>query len=349
MREPEMTQTAQTEVAISRRYPPERGGSGAEFREMARRGLPADRLKRLNALSPWRGAWSVALNVGTIAAAIAAALTWWHPLTVAAAIPVIAGGQHGLFVLAHEAAHYRLSRRRWLNEAIGRLCGMAGGVSMITYRLIHRLHHNHLYEPLDPDLPLIAGYPRGRGYLLKKLGKDLLGLTAHKNLAYFFGAPGLNADTGDRSRPLADTSPALRKAAARDRWLVLGFHGLAPLAAIGAGYGWAYLLLWIVPLVTVLQAILRLRALCEHGAPGDVSSPLTAARTNLAPAWVRWWLFPHHVNYHLEHHLYPAIPHYRLPECHRALKAAGLLDGAEVRPLGSTLRRLFADPQPAPA
>jgi len=31
------------------------------------------------------------------------------------------------------------------------------GVSLITYRVIHRLHHNHLYEAMDPDLPLMAG------------------------------------------------------------------------------------------------------------------------------------------------------------------------------------------------
>ena len=27
-------------------------------------------------------------------------------------------------------------------------------VSMCTYRVIHRLHHNHLYGPQDPDIAL---------------------------------------------------------------------------------------------------------------------------------------------------------------------------------------------------
>ncbi len=49
-------------------------------------------------------------------------------------------------------------------------------------------------------------------------------------------------------------------------------------------------------------------------------------------------LFPHHVNYHLEHHLYPAVPHYHLPRLHRLLAAKGALDGAEVRDLADTLR-----------
>jgi hypothetical protein len=83
---------------------------------------------------------------------------------------------------------------------------------MSTYRVIHRLHHNHLYGPQDPDIALHGGYPRGKAYLLKKLGKDLGGLTAWKTYAYFFGAPALNTRTNVVQRPLDDTSPKLREA-----------------------------------------------------------------------------------------------------------------------------------------
>jgi hypothetical protein len=71
-----------------------------------------------------------------------------------------------------------------------------------------------------------------------------------------------------------------------------------------------------------VQAILRLRAIAEHGATTDFSSPLTAARTNIAPAWLAWLIFPHQVNYHIEHHLYASVPHYNLPRLHRELRAA---------------------------
>ncbi len=32
---------------------------------------------------------------------------------------------------------------------------------------------------------------------------------------------------------------------------------------------------------------------------------------------------PHHVNFHLEHHLLPTVPHYRLPEMHQLLVERG--------------------------
>ena len=130
----------------------------------------------------------------------------------------------------------------------------------------------------------------------------------------------------------------------RDRWLVVGFHLGAPLLAWATGYLGPYLILWILPLCTVLQALLRFRAICEHGAVRDQSSPLLAARTNLGPGWLRWFLFPYQVNYHIEHHLYPAVPHYNLPACHRELKLRGILEGTEVRHIFTTAGLVVADP-----
>jgi fatty acid desaturase len=109
-----------------------------------------------------------------------------------------------------------------------------------------------------------------------------------------------------------------------------------------------YLVLWVLPLVTVVQAILRLRAIAEHGATTDFSSPLTAARTNVGPAWLRWILFPHNVNYHIEHHLYASVPQYNLPRLHDEMKRQGVLEGAEVVPFRATLGKIFAE-RPSPA
>ncbi len=322
---------------------------GEEFRDDRRaRGLPASRVKALSRIDDRKATLSVAITFGALSASVAIPVIWWHPLVIVPALIVIATRQQALFVLAHDAAHYRLYRERWLNDLIGRICATIAGISMCTYRVVHRLHHNHLYGPQDPDIPLHAGYPRGRGYLIGKLVKDLAGLTAWKTYAYFFGAPALNIATNQASRPIDDTSPVLRAAARRDRWLVIGFHALALAVAFASGYGVAYLVLWVLPLVTMLQAILRLRAICEHGAVPDVTQPITAARTNIAPTWLRVLLFPHYVNYHIEHHLYPAIPHYNLPACHAEMTRLGLLAAAEVRPLSETLRLIFANPDGEP-
>ena len=210
---------------------------------------------------------------------------------------------------------------------------MAGAISMCTYRVIHRLHHNNLYTDEDPDTAIHGGYPRGTAYLWKKLGQDAIGWNAWKTFAYFFGAPALTTS----ARAADDTRRNC--AAAVDRWFVVL---PARAASLAAGAAWP---------VRVLAAADAHRAAADpapardlRARRGDDFSRADAARQpdrgRREPG--RGLLFPHHVNYHLEHHLYPAVPHYHLPRLHRLLAEKGALDGAEVRDLGATLARLRA-------
>ena len=318
---------------------------GDEFKDDYRQALPREIVQQLARRNGWHATAAILHDLLVLAAAIGAALWFWpNPLVILLAIIVIGTRQHALFVIAHDAAHYLLFENRKANDLAGRGCAMLQGLSMCTYRVIHRLHHNNLYGELDPDTALHGGYPRGRAYLVRKLLKDLSGLTAWKTYAYFLGgAPALNTRTKVALRPLDDTSSKLRGDARTDRNLVIAFHIAVLLAFAWSGYLVQYLVLWVLPLVTVVQAILRLRAIAEHGATTDFSSPLTAARTNLAPAWLRWALFPHNVNYHVEHHLYASVPQHNLPALHGAMLKHGLLEGAEVVPFRMTLTKIFAE------
>ena len=324
---------------------------GEEFKDDFRKALPKELVQRLTRRSAWRSSAALLQDIFVLIVSISVALAFWpNPLIVGLAVIIIGTRQHALFVMAHDAAHYLLYDSRWLNDAVGRACSTVQGLSMRTYRVIHRLHHNHLYGELDPDTALHGGYPRGRAYLVKGLLKDLAGLTAWKTYAYFLGgAPALNTATNKAVRPLDDTSAKLRDEARSDRNAVIFFHLVALLLFGLTGYLVQYLVLWILPLVTVVQAILRLRAIAEHGATTDFSSPLTAARTNVAPAWLEWLIFPHQVNYHIEHHLYASVPHYNLRRLHREMVERGVLDGAEVVPFAVTLRKIFAASAASPA
>ena len=319
---------------------------GEEFRNGERpgAGLPAAVIKKLTRISALKATLGIFETICLTSLAVAAALLWWTPWAIIPAKIIVAGRQQACFVLAHDAAHYRLYEARWLNDFVGRLLAAPVGLSMRTYRVLHRLHHNHLYEERDPDVPLVAGYPRGRKYLARKLAADLIGLNAWKTYAYFFGTPAINDDTIDASRPLDDTSKKLRRAARQDRWIVVALHLSAPVLMFSCGYLTEYLLLWILPMVTIQQPLLRYRAICEHGCVSNLDSPLHASRTNFAPWWLHWWVFPHNVNYHIEHHLYPSIPFYNLPECHRKMQRRGLLKNAEIRKLAKTHAMIAADP-----
>ena len=316
-----------------------------DFRKAASRpSLPRELVQELTRRSRWRATAAVASDFVVLALTVAAGLYYWpNPLVLLVCVLIIGTRQHALFVIAHDAAHYLLYENRRLNDAVGRACAMLQGLSMCTYRVIHRMHHNNLYGELDPDTALHGGYPRGRAYLIRKLLKDLSGLTAWKTYAYFLGgAPALNTKTNVALRPLDDTSVKLKSEARTDRNMVIVFHVALLVLFAWTGHLLQYLVLWVLPLVTVVQAILRLRAIAEHGATTDFSSPLTAARTNVAPAWLEWLIFPHHVNYHIEHHLYASVPHYNLPALHRELAKLQVLEGAEVIAFRATLGKIFA-------
>ena len=343
--------------------------AGDEFREDARpvrqnvgtqtdavrRSLPPEVLARFTVMDDTKAWCAVGQTLAGLTLGIGLGLAAWHFLTgttlaiaLFAAICFIATQQHALFVLNHDSAHYRLFSNRRLNDIAGRLIGSSAGVSMCTYRVIHRLHHNNLYSVADPDIALNGGYPRGKRYLLKKLATDLSGLTAYKTYSYFFGAPAINRETDQASRPLDDTSPKLKAEARADRRGVVITQLTLPVVAFTAfgltGLG-LYALLWLTPMLTILQAILRVRAIAEHGAPAGYESPLVASRTNFGNWLTRGVLFPHCVNFHIEHHLYPAVPHYHLPALHAELTARGMLAGAEVRDFAATWQRVFAERQ----
>lgn len=174
-----------------------------------RRLLPPEVLAELTRLAPWRSSLAIAQTLGLIGLAVGVAwthFTWW---TVLPAVILLGTQQHALFVLAHDAAHYRLFESRTMNEAVGRFVGSAGGVSMLSYRVIHRLHHNPLYGALDPDIALHGGYPRGRACLWRKLLLDAIGVNAFKTFAWL---PRLHAELKQRGvldsaqvRPLRHT------------------------------------------------------------------------------------------------------------------------------------------------
>jgi len=89
-------------------------------------------------------------------------------------------------------------------------------------------------------------------------------------------------------------------------------------ASIWFGFWKQLLLYWIVPVMTVFVAIRYVRNVAEHYAV-EHENVLNESRTVLAPWWQLYLIAPWGLNYHLEHHLFPGVPCFRLAELHRIL------------------------------
>ena len=281
---------------------------------------PLQQLSTARSLSALAGTWSL------IAISIVAAL-WSGQWAVWLAAALIVGRcQHALAVLMHDAAHYRLLDHRGLNDFVGQwLCAKPIASHLHLYRMVHLRHHRYLHTEQDPDLSLSAPFPCGRQSFVRKLLRDASGVSALVMRGY------VTVDkTSDRMRLMPRQGNLFRYWSPQ----TLATRGLAVLIVGGliyAGYGWAFLALWVLPLLIVYQVILRARGVLEHAAVPDKSDPLRNARTVVSPNPVaQFFLNPHHVGYHLEHHLYPGVPHYHLPRLHAALAATGRFGGALV-------------------
>ena len=276
--------------------------------------LPAETLRPLQQVVWWRSVASLATTWGWIFAAFGVALSVPHPLVWAVAMLVIGRCQHALAVLMHDAAHYRLFEHRWWNEWVGQwLCAQPIASNLVAYRTVHLRHHKYLLTERDPDLSLSLPYPCGRDSWRRKLLRDATGISA----LVMRGHLTVDQRTGRMHLSRGNLLKRWNRQTAPKRIAIA-----VALGGIGwAGYALPLIVLWVVPLLTVHQVILRIRGVLEHAAVPERADELRNARTVISRNPIaRFFLAPHHVSYHLEHHLYPAVPHYHLPRLHQALR-----------------------------
>ena len=79
------------------------------------------------------------------------------------------------------------------------------------------------------------------------------------------------------------------------------------------------LLLWLVPLSSTFSLFLLLRDVYQH-ANAD-RGRLTNSRVFFCDPFTRWAVFVYGQDMHVPHHLFPAIPHYRLRKLHELLRS----------------------------
>ncbi len=85
----------------------------------------------------------------------------------------------------------------------------------------------------------------------------------------------------------------------------------------GRPAGLFFALLWIAPIFTSFSFFMILRQLVQHG-NGDRGF-LTNTRTFFVHPFIRFAVFPLGQDYHLPHHMFATVPHYRLKELHELL------------------------------
>jgi len=215
-----------------------------------------------------------------------------------------------LFAPFHECTHQTAFRSSCLNAIGAWLTGFLYGMAPAVYRDFHFTHHRFTHDPArDPEIlgaPSVAVWPTapiawiwmiaGLWFVWLKVGSMVrISCSSAENVAL---------------------APAW---AERDHWARIVWQTRAVALA------WAVLLVlaifrvrgagWLLLALLLSHFFQAVWLTSEHTGLPHEGTILARTRTTLTSPFISWFLW--NMNYHAEHHAWPAIPWHALPSAHR--------------------------------
>ncbi len=276
---------------------------------------------------------------GSLAVYSASAWPWW----VTVGILFIHGTCYAFLINGfHELVHDSVFRTRWLNRFFLRILSFLGWLNHHHFWASHTEHHRYTLHPPD-DLEVV--------FPVKFTRKDFWksAIINWSGFGWMIGgtwrtARGILPGVWDRAL-FPPEKPEARRLLFRWARIVLLGHGC--LVAVSCWLGW-----WMVPVVTTFAPfyggwLFFLHNNTQHvGLVDNVPDFRLCCRTMIVNPVFQFLYW--HMNFHTEHHMYAAVPCYRLGALHRAIRhdlphcPDGLL--ATWREIAVILERQAAEP-----
>lgn len=254
----------------------------------------------------------VALYLLSAGAALYGAMHWpWISVVVLIFVHgiITAFSENGM----HELTHNTVFRTNALNAVFVRVISFLGWLNFVTFNASHTRHHAYtLYSPDDQEVVLpfrltVRDFVQ-QGFVDPRKLYTVLRDTIRSARGRFGGEWELIA--------LPESDPIRRQAAVRWARILLSGHGL--IVVISIWFGW-----WMVPVVITLAPFYGscLFFLCNNtqhiGMQDHVPDFRLNSRSFKLNAFLRFLYWQ--MNYHIEHHMYPGVPCYRLGRLNRAI------------------------------
>ena len=213
----------------------------------------------------------------------------------------------------HELIHDSVFKTRALNRAFLWVFAFWGWYSHVYFWASHTAHHKYTLHPPD-DLEVVLPQRVTLWTYLRLALVDFPGLAQRTRM---FGRWTVGVVRGEwESQLFPPSEPELRRRLFR--WARIVVIGHAVLVSGALALGW-----WYVPLLTTFSRFFAggLQYLCntaQHiGLQDNVSDFRRSTRTIILNPLLRllYW----HMNFHIEHHMYAAVPCYRLGRLHRLI------------------------------
>lgn len=228
---------------------------------------------------------------------------------------IIASRQHALFILMHEGAHQRLSKNSTLNEFLSDFfAAYPLFIKTNGYRLNHLAHHKYLNTDSDPDWVRKGKSP---DWTFPK-EKEKFGWLLFRNLVGFGIIEMFMTVIVLSDIRFTDFLKNIRKTYLT-HLLRLSYYSILALTVTGFDLWIEFVCFWLVPYFVLLPLFNRVRSIAEHFGLKNEHS-LNQSRNVRGSRLQNFFFGPHQVNFHLDHHLFPSVPFYNLPELNKVLQ-----------------------------
>jgi len=299
------------------------------LRRDLRNAIPLDILKQWHQPSAWKH-FAVLLRQLAIAAAAVGIILQFDSLWIWLPCSIVLGFiAFDFTVLLHEVVHravFAKNRPRW-NALLGWLYALPSGISRTQFTRWHLDHHAELGSWTDD--------PK-RAHLTPKIVKrwyKFLYMTPALFPIYFRAA----------AREAKKYPLSLRKKIKIERSVTIFLHLSAMLGLTSFGSVWLFVKLYAIPYFFVFPIAFTINRIGQHY---NINPENPAAWSTLMKGH-RFWDFVYlNSNYHLEHHYFPGVPFYNLPQVQAHLHSFYEKQGMNYQTYGQVLYGWFVENRP---
>lgn len=247
-------------------------------------------------------------------------ILWPSFWTYVLAFLVVTSRMGALLALAHDAQHAAfLPGKKWNDLIAAWLCAYPLGSIYGSSRAVHMAHHKLLGTNEDPD----------RNFHLESNKYTPRDFSVHFARLVFGGQLWTSIVVNGLLRP-RDQSGGKPSPVVLTRKGHPEILNLVPVQLIiwgtlwlVSGQWWLYLALWLLPIFTLGTFLGFLRGFVDHARlKTDPDGPAEGRYISVRNVGFlsRTFLAGFDFKYHAEHHLFPSVPHYYLPQLHAMLQ-----------------------------
>lgn len=276
-----------------------------------------DTLAALNQRSDLLGAMQTLGHLGLLtlsgAAAFYAAAHWSVPALLA--ILFLHGTMyHFLLNAFHELCHGSVFRTRWLNTFFLYIVSFLSGNNPVGFWTSHQEHHKYTLHPPD-DMEVLLPVKLTLANFLKYSFVNPWGFVERLKTDIALSRGIIKGDWPNQLFPASEPERRRRLFT----WARINLFGHLAIALVCIPLG-----LWLIPVLITLAQFYGGLALylcnnAQHVGMADFSPDYRlCTRTITLNPFLRFLYW--HMNFHIEHHMYAAVPCYRLGALHAAIK-----------------------------